>query len=99
MLGLGGIFAEALRDVVFAVAPLEPGDADDMIGALQHAALLGPFRGEPAIDRAQLGAVLEGLARLGLARPDVRAVDINPLLVEGGEPVVVDALVELEGAP
>jgi acetyl-CoA synthetase (ADP-forming) len=99
MLGLGGIFAEALRDVAFAVAPLERGDAEDLIGALGHAPLLGAFRGEPAIDRARLCAVLEGLARLGLARPDVRSVDINPLLIDGGEPVVVDALVELEGAP
>jgi acetyl-CoA synthetase (ADP-forming) len=97
MLGLGGIFAEALRDVAFAVAPLAPGDADELIGALQHAALLGPLRGEPAVDRARLARVLEGLARVGLERPDVRAVDLNPLLIEGGEPVVVDALVELEG--
>jgi acetyl-CoA synthetase (ADP-forming) len=98
MLGLGGIFAEALRDVAFAVAPLERGDADELIDALQHGALLGPFRGEPAVDRAALRAVLEGLAALGLARPDVRSVDVNPLLVDGSEPVVVDALVELEGA-
>jgi acetyl-CoA synthetase (ADP-forming) len=99
MLGLGGIFAEALRDVAFAVAPLERGDADDLIGALEHGALLGALRGEPAVDRARLRALLEGLARLGGARPDVRSVDINPLLVDGSEPVVVDALVELEGAP
>jgi hypothetical protein len=33
-----------------------------------------------------------------MARPDVRSVDVNPLLVDGSEPVVVDALVELEGA-
>jgi acetyl-CoA synthetase (ADP-forming) len=98
MLGLGGIFAEALRDVAFAVAPLERGDADELIDALQHGALLGPFRGEPAVDRAALRAVLEGLAALGMARPDVRSVDVNPLLVDGSEPVVVDALVELEGA-
>ena len=99
MLGLGGIFAEALRDVAFAVAPLERGDAGELIDALAHGALLGPFRGEPAVDRARLGAVLEGLARLGHARPDVRSVAVNPLLVDGSEPVVVDALVELEGAP
>jgi acetyl-CoA synthetase (ADP-forming) len=98
MLGLGGIFAEALRDVAFAVAPLERGDADELIDALAAGALLGPFRGEPAVDRARLRAVLEGLARLGDARPDVRSVDVNPLLVDGSEPVVVDALVELEDA-
>jgi acetyl-CoA synthetase (ADP-forming) len=96
MLGLGGIFAEALRDVAFAVAPLAPGDAGELIDALRQAALLGPFRGEPAVDRARLAEILEALGRLGLERPEVRSVDLNPLLVDGSEPVVVDALVELE---
>jgi succinyl-CoA synthetase beta subunit len=40
--------------------------------------------------------VLEVLGRLGVERPDIRAIDINPLIISGGAPVVVDALVELE---
>jgi acetyl-CoA synthetase (ADP-forming) len=99
MLGLGGIFAEALHDVAFAVAPLAPGDADDLIDALEHSNLLGSFRGEPPVDRQKLGAVLEGLGRLGLERPEVISIDVNPLVLVGAEPVVVDALVELESAP
>jgi acetyl-CoA synthetase (ADP-forming) len=95
MLGLGGIFAEALGDVAFAAAPLGPGDADDLIDALRFANVLGEFRGEPAVDRARLSHVLEALARLGAERPDVRSIDVNPLIVVGDAPVVVDALVEL----
>lgn len=95
MLGLGGIFAEAVGDVAFAAAPLGPGDADDLIDALRFANVLGDFRGEPAVDRARLGGVLEALARLGAQRPDVRSIDVNPLIVVGDAPVVVDALVEL----
>ena len=99
MLGLGGIFAEALGDVAFAVAPLEGCDADELIDALDQAHLLGPFRGQPAVDRAVLGALLEGLGRIGLERPEVLSIDVNPLIVVGAEPVVVDALVEVETAP
>jgi len=95
MFGLGGIFAEALDDVAFAAAPLAPGDAEDLIGALAHAKLLGAFRGEPAVDRDALARVLEALAQIGVDRPDVRSIDLNPLILVEGRPVVADALVEL----
>ena len=66
-----------------------------MIDALATQALLGPFRGEPAVDRARLADVLVGLSALAEARPDVAAVDVNPLIVVDGAPVAVDALVEV----
>jgi acetate---CoA ligase (ADP-forming) subunit beta len=96
MLGLGGIFAEAIGDVAFAVAPLAGGDAEDLIDALRCGGVLATFRGEPPVDRPRLAQVLEVLGRLGVERPDIRAIDINPLIISGGVPVVVDALVELE---
>jgi acetyl-CoA synthetase (ADP-forming) len=99
MFGLGGIFAELVKDVVFAVAPLEKHDAADMINALRHREILGAFRGEPEADLAKLAHVLETLGRIGEARPDVLSIDVNPLILSGSEPVVVDALVELEGDP
>ncbi len=99
MLGLGGIFAEALGDVAFAVAPLAPHDADDLIDALAYARVLGRFRGEPEVNRAALGGILEALGRIGQDRPEVRSIDINPLIVSGSHPVVADALVELDANP
>lgn len=96
MLGLGGVLAEALGDVVFRVAPLERVDALEMIDDLRTAKVLGAFRGEPAVDREALAGLLEGLGRLGLERDDVRSVDLNPLIVAGAQVVAVDALVELE---
>ena len=55
MVGVGGILAEAVGDVVFCPVPLRRVDAEDMIDALAAQALLGPFRGEPAVDRDALG--------------------------------------------
>ncbi len=97
MLGVGGIFAEVIGDVAFAVAPLARSDAADLIAALRHGKLLDSFRGEPAVDRRKLANVLEALGRLGEERPDIRSIDVNPLIVSGDTPVVIDALVELEG--
>lgn len=95
MVGLGGVFAEALEDVAFAVAPLLPGDAAGLIDALEHRRILDAFRGEPAADLAELARILESLGRIGVEREDVVSIDVNPLVLDEGRPVVVDALVEL----
>ena len=94
MLGLGGILAEAIRDVVFRVAPLTRVDALEMIEDLRTAPLLGAFRGEPAVDRDVLSGALEALGRIGVEDDDVLSIDVNPMIVQGGLPVAVDALVE-----
>jgi acetyltransferase len=95
MLGLGGILAEAVGDVVFAVAPLSRREAFAMVeGLATRHLLIQPHRGEPAIDREALADVLEGLSRLALERPDIESVDLNPLIVVGDQPIAVDALVE-----
>ena len=96
MLGLGGILAEAVADVAFAMAPLTTVDAEDLIDGLRSQRLLAAFRGEPAVDREALAATLVGLGLLATDRPEVVSVDCNPLIVSEGRPIAVDALVELE---
>ena len=96
MLGLGGVLTEALGDVAFRLAPLTRLDADELIDDLVAQRILGPFRGEPAVDRDALAALLLGLSRLAVDRDDIASVDINPLIVFEGRPVAVDALVELQ---
>lgn len=96
MLGIGGIFAEALGDVVFRPAPVDEVTAAEMIESLATQKLLGSFRGEQALNIADLIQVVTGLSALVIDRPDVVSVDLNPLIVQSdGCPVAVDALVEL----
>jgi len=96
MLGVGGIFAEAVGDVAFRRVPLDATDAEELLDDLATSALLGPFRGEAAVDRSALVGVLLGLAAFATAEPDVVSVDLNPLIITPeGRPVAVDALVEL----
>ena len=96
MLGVGGILAEAVADVVFRPVPISERDAADMIDSLATQKLLGEFRGEAAVDRAQLAAVLLGLSAAAAARPDIASIDVNPLIIgRDGSPVAVDALVEV----
>jgi succinyl-CoA synthetase beta subunit len=95
MLGVGGILAEAVADVTFRLVPIERVDAEEMVDDLALQALLGEFRGEPAVDRTAVADVLLGLSRAGAERGDVMSADLNPLLVVDGRPVAVDALVEV----
>jgi acetyl-CoA synthetase (ADP-forming) len=100
MLGVGGILAEAVADVVFRPAPLDHVTACEMLDDLATQRLLGAFRGEAALDRAAIARMLVGLGRLAVERPDVASVDVNPLIITSdGAPVAVDALVVLGASP
>jgi acetyltransferase len=93
MFGLGGIYVEILKDVVFRVAPLSRQEAREMIGKIRSAALLRGVRGEP---RKDIEALAEALYRIGalVARlPQINELDINPLRVmpEGEGCLVLDA--------
>ena len=96
MCGLGGVFAELIKDRVFAAAPLNHEDALALIGRLKSQELLNGFRGGDPVDRDALAGVLLGLSRLGMAAPTVSQVDINPLIVANGKPVAVDATIVVE---
>ncbi len=95
MFGLGGIFTEALNDTVFRPAPVSVADAEEMIREIRAEKLLGPVRGMPAVDTQALARALSRLSLIPLAHPEVREIDINPLIVEGTAPIAVDALVVL----
>jgi len=95
MVGLGGVLTEALGDVAFRLVPIDDVDAHEMIDDLAGARVLGPVRGEPAVDRDALAAVLLALSRCAETTPEVRAIDVNPLIIVDGRPVAVDALVEV----
>ena len=96
LLGVGGVLAEAIADVAVRVVPITEVDAAEMIEQLDSQALLGAFRGEPAVDRDSLVATLVGLSRFAEAHPEVVSVDLNPLIVADGRPIAVDALVEID---
>ncbi len=96
MFGLGGIFAEVMADVVFRLLPADRDDVESMLEDLGNQAILGEFRGAPAVDRASLVDSLVGLSDCALANDDIESIDINPFVVnDAGVPVAVDALVVL----
>jgi len=98
LVGLGGVLAEGLREVTLRLAPLAPGEAQAMLEEGRLAGLLAGGRGVPPADPKGVAAVIEAVGELLRAHPDVRELDLNPLIVSGGQAVVVDALV-IAGRP
>ncbi|MEZ5243603.1 MAG: acetate--CoA ligase family protein [Acidimicrobiales bacterium] len=96
MLGIGGILAEAIRDVVFRLVPITAVDAAEMIDDLATQRLLDEFRGEPALDREALTDALVALAKVGEQERGIRSADLNPLILVDGKPIAVDALLEVD---
>ena len=96
MFGLGGIFTEILRDVSFRVAPIEKKDVLDMIKEIKARKILGAMRGMPAADLDQIADILIKVGRIGLEQENIKEIDINPVILAGGKPVAVDALIVLD---
>jgi acetyltransferase len=97
MFGLGGVFVEVMKDVVFGVAPLNDREADEMIEGIRGAAVLKGARGETGIDIAALRDVLVRASRLAADFPNVVEMDLNPVLTypEGQPPCAVDVRVRV----
>ncbi|HXG97918.1 MAG TPA: acetate--CoA ligase family protein [Gemmatimonadales bacterium] len=93
MFGLGGIFVEALQDVVFRVAPIQPLDAHDMVRSIRGVALLDGIRGAPPVDLAALTDVLLRVSQLAIDHPEITELDVNPLLAFANGVRAVDARV------
>ncbi len=98
--GLGGVLTEALEDITFKVAPLDDVDIEEMFEEISSKKLLGEFRGEKAVNKSRIKDVLRSLSDISLAYPDIKEIDINPLIMQpDGSPVAVDGLIVLEKAP
>jgi hypothetical protein len=97
MLGVGGVLAEAIADVVFRPVPLSAIDASEMIDQLKTQKLLGEFRGEAAVDRGRARSrccsVCRRSPRLGPTSP--ASTSTRSSCAADGLPVAVDALVEI----
>jgi acyl-CoA synthetase (NDP forming) len=91
MLGLGGIYVEVLRDVVFKLAPVTTVEAQEMLSSLKAAPLLKGVRGERGVDESKLVETIQRLSQLVTELPMIQEVDLNPIVAYAESAFVVDA--------
>jgi acetate---CoA ligase (ADP-forming) len=93
LVGLGGVYAEILRDVAVALGPVDADGAHRLLLSLRGAALLTGARGRPRVDLAAAAEATAALSWLGATCRDVDELEINPLLVTPAGAVALDARV------
>lgn len=92
--GLGGIFAEVLRDVALRPLPVAAGDVREMLHGLRGAVLLNGARGTAPVDEERLADVLVRLTTAAEALgPRLEALEVNPLHCASGGIEALDVLV------
>ncbi|MEJ1974918.1 MAG: acetate--CoA ligase family protein [Acetobacteraceae bacterium] len=99
MFGLGGIFVEIMRDVVFRRCPFGVAEAEAMIRSIRAAPLLLGARGRPVADVQALARMLSALSVFAhQAGPALRSAELNPVLAmpEGQGAYAVDAVIEID---
>jgi len=79
MFGLGGVFAEVLRDITFRVVPLERRDAQEMIREIRGYSLLEGVRGRSGHDVHALVNLLLSVSRMVTEHPEIEEMDLNPV--------------------
>lgn len=80
MVGIGGIFVEALKDVSFRIAPVNAFEAHEMLNELRSQVLLDGFRGSPAIDRDAMAYTIQQFSLLFAEHEEIKEIDLNPLI-------------------
>jgi acyl-CoA synthetase (NDP forming) len=91
MFGLGGIFAEALEDVSFRIAPLERRDAEDMTQEIEAYPLLMGARGQTSYDLNAAVDLLMAISRLLLDHREIKELDLSPVRLYQKGLLVLDA--------
>ena len=96
MFGLGGIFVELLKDVNFRVAPINVEDAKEMITQLKAFPLLNGYRNTPPADIDALVGILCAVSHLVMDQPEIKELDLNPVMAYPKGAKTVDARIILE---
>jgi acyl-CoA synthetase (NDP forming) len=100
LVGMGGIWTEALGDIRLMPAGLSPAAIEAEIRLLKGARILGGLRGSPALDVAAAARVAAILGELMLGNPTLDEIEINPLVLRpvGQGAVALDALMHIHAA-
>jgi acyl-CoA synthetase (NDP forming) len=96
MFGLGGVFVELLKDVTFRVAPITREDAQEMVTEVKAYPLLKGYRNTPPADIDAIIDILLNTSRLVMDNPQIKELDLNPIMAYETGAKTVDARIILE---
>ena len=95
MFGLGGVYVEVLKDVVFKIAPVTRVEAREMLASLKAKALLDGVRGEKGVDREKVVDLILRVSALLADLPEIREMDLNPVMAFENAVYAVDGRIRI----
>lgn len=95
MFGLGGIYVEVLKDVVFKLAPVTAVEASEMLSSIKAAKLLDGVRGEKGINKQIVKDIIQRISCLVTDFPGIKEMDVNPIMAFEDAVFVVDARIKI----
>ena len=95
MFGLGGIFVEILKDVSFRLVPITKDDAWEMLDEIKAKKMLDGPRGTAKADKETIVDALLSVSKMLMECPEIKELDMNPILVYEKGARAVDARVIL----
>jgi acetyltransferase len=95
MFGLGGIYVEVLKDVVFKIAPVTSREAGEMLAGLKTSALLDGVRGEPGVDKEGIITLIQRVSQLLTDLPMIQEMDMNPIMAFADGVYAVDGRIRI----
>jgi acyl-CoA synthetase (NDP forming) len=96
MFGLGGVFVEILKDVAFKIAPITRDDALEMVTGIKAYPLLQGYRNTPPTDIEAIINILLNTSKLIMDYPQIKELDLNPIMAYEKGAKTVDARIILE---
>jgi len=93
--GTGGVLVDLLADTTFRLHPVNESDAREMIDELEGSRLLRGYRGAPAANEAALRDTLLRISELVTVAPEVRELDVNPVVVTESTACVADVRIRI----
>jgi acetyltransferase len=95
MFGLGGIYVEVLKDVVFKIAPVTKVEAREMLATIKTSALLDGVRGESGIDKEGVMNLIQRVSLLLTDLPMIQEMDMNPIMAFADSVYAVDGRIRI----
>lgn len=94
LIGAGGVFLSILADTEIHIGKWQSREEIwEVLDGLRSAKMLSGYRGQKSVDMELLITMIEKLSDLFLTHPEIREIDINPILFADGKAVIADAKV------
>ena len=95
MFGMGGIFVEVFKDVIFKITPVTNVEALEMLSSIKAAALLNGIRGEKGVNKDSVIEIIQRTSQLVTDFPLIREMDLNPIIAFENSSFLVDARIKI----